>query len=123
LQRSGHDLDFTDPNGGRYLRVAWTDQPGPDPAARWREYSQSFATRYPSARTIGISKNFDFKGWKASAWEYTYSSGGSVLHAVDLALVNGTYGFALNFQTRDADWASSQTIFEAFKQSFQPPPS
>jgi serine/threonine protein kinase len=123
LQRSGHDLDFTDPNGGRYLRIAWTDQPGPDPAARWREYSKSFATRYPDARTLDISKNFTFKGWKASAWEYTYSSGGTLLHAVDLALVNGTYGFALNFQTRDADWASSQSIFEALKQSFQPPPS
>jgi hypothetical protein len=35
--------------------------------------------------------------------------------------VNGTYGFALNFQTHDSDWISSQDIFTAFKQSFQPP--
>jgi hypothetical protein len=116
-----HVYDFTDPGGGRYLRVAWTTTPGPDPAARWRQYSKSFATRYPDVHTIDISKNFTFKGWKASAWEYTYSAGGSLLHAVDLALVNGTYGFALNFQTHDADWISSQSIFEAFKESFQPP--
>jgi serine/threonine protein kinase len=119
--RDSHDLDFDDPSGGRYLRVAWTTTPGPDPAARWREYSKSFGARYPNYRTIGISPNFSFKGWKASAWEYTYSSGGTLLHAVDLALVNGTYGFALNFQTHDSDWASSQSIFKAFKQSFIPP--
>jgi eukaryotic-like serine/threonine-protein kinase len=120
-QRDSHVYDFVDPNGGRYLRVAWTTTPGPDPAARWREYSKSFGARYANYRTIGISKNFTFKGWKASAWEYTYSAGGTLLHAVDLALVNGTYGFALNFQTHDADWAASQPIFDAFKQSFQPP--
>jgi eukaryotic-like serine/threonine-protein kinase len=119
--RDSHDIDFVDPSGGRYLRVAWTTTPGPDPAARWREYSRSFGSRYPNYRTIGISPNFRFKGWKASAWEYTYSAGGSLLHAVDLALVNGTYGFALNFQTHDSDWASSQSIFKAFKQSFIPP--
>jgi tRNA A-37 threonylcarbamoyl transferase component Bud32 len=120
-QRDSHDLDFSDPHGGRYLRVAWTTTPGPDPAARWREYSKSFGARYPNYRTISISPNFTFKGWKASAWEYTYSDGGSLLHAVDLALVNGTYGFALNFQTHDSDWVSSQDIFTAFKQSFVPP--
>jgi eukaryotic-like serine/threonine-protein kinase len=120
-QRDSHDLDFSDPSGGRYLRVAWTTTPGPDPAARWREYSKSFGARYANYHTIRISPNFRFKGWKASAWEYTYSDGGSLLHAVDLALVNGTYGFALNFQTHDSDWAASQDIFRAFKQSFQPP--
>jgi hypothetical protein len=119
--RASHVYDFTDPNGGRYLRVAWTTTPGPNPKARWKQYSKSFATRYPDAHTLGISKNFTFKGWKASAWEYTYTDGGSLLHAVDLALVNGTYGFALNFQTHDTDWASSQDIFRAFKRSFQPP--
>jgi hypothetical protein len=119
--RDSHDVDLVDPSGGRYLRVAWTTTPGPDPAARWEEYSKSFGSRYPNYRTIGISPNFRFKGWKASAWEYTYSSGGTLLHAVDLALVNGTYGFALNFQTHDSDWVSSQHIFKAFKQSFVPP--
>jgi hypothetical protein len=121
VQRDSHVYDFVDPNGGRYLRVAWTTTPGPDPAARWQEYSKSFGARYPNYRTIGISQNFSFKGWKASAWEYTYSAGGTLLHAVDLALVNGTYGFALNFQTHDADWVASQPLFDAFKQSFQPP--
>jgi tRNA A-37 threonylcarbamoyl transferase component Bud32 len=120
-RRDSHVYDFSDPNGGRYLRVAWTTTPGPDPAARWRAYSKSFGARYANYRTIGISRNFSFKGWKASAWEYTYSDGGSLLHAVDLALVNGTYGFALNFQTHDADWRSSQGIFRAFKRSFRPP--
>jgi eukaryotic-like serine/threonine-protein kinase len=119
--RDSHDLDFTDPTGGRYLRVAWTTTPGPNPAARWREYSKSFGAGHEDYRTLRISPNFTFKGWKASTWEYTYSSGGALLHAVDLALVNGTYGFALNFQTHDSDWTSSQQLFDAFKQSFQPP--
>jgi hypothetical protein len=119
--RDSHDVDLVDPAGGRYLRVAWTTTPGPDPAARWEEYSKSFGSRYPNYRTIGISPNFRFTGWTASAWEYTYSSGGTLLHAVDLALVNGRYGFALNFQTHDSDWVSSQHIFKAFKQSFVPP--
>ena len=101
--------------------MAWTTTPGPNPAARWREYSRTFGARHTDYRTIGISHNFTFKGWKASSWEYTYSSGGTVLHAVDLALVNGTYGFALNFQTHESDWLSSQPVFDAFKESFRPP--
>ena len=110
--------DFRDPNSGAKLRVGWTDEPGSSPVARWREYSKTFAAAHPGYREIAIRPT-TYKGYKAATWEFTYPSGGVVLHAVDLGFVTGDYGYALLFQTREEDWARSQPLFAAFQRSFR----
>jgi hypothetical protein len=116
--------DFRDPDSTTYLRVDWTDTPGDSPEGAWKQLEQSFAARHSGYEGLGITPT-TYKGMDAAAWEFEYSDGGARLHAVDLGFVtkNGSYGFALNFQTLDEDWESSQDLFEAFKASFEPPSS
>jgi eukaryotic-like serine/threonine-protein kinase len=124
VQPGPHDstsIDIEDPNGGTYLRVDWTDTPGPSPQAAWEAYAPDFAATHPGYQEIQITPT-TFKGYPASVWEFTYSSGGALLHAIDLGFVIGDeYGFALNFQTREEDWAQSKELFDAFQKSFRPP--
>ena len=116
----GTRTDITDPNTGSYLRLDWTDTPGPSPEGAWQSLSQSFGARHEAYQEIRIEPT-TFKGLDAAIWEYAYSSRGARLHAVNLGMVTGTHGFALNFQTSEDRWEASQSQFEAFKASFQIP--
>ncbi len=112
--------DFRDPRTGAFLRVDWTDQPGPDPVAAWESYSDDFAAQHEGYREIRIDPA-DFQGYEAAEWEFTFREGGTTLHALDLGFVTGDHGFALFFQAPEAAWADMQDEFEAFKASFRPP--
>jgi hypothetical protein len=113
-------VDFRDPASGTYMRVDWTDTPGDDPEQAWRDFAPDFAASHENYEEIQITPT-TFQGYTAAIWEFTYSEGGTDLHAVDLGFVTGDYGFALNFQTHAENWDASQDIFEAFKASFQAP--
>ena len=116
--------DFVDPASSTYLRVDWTDEPGDDPVAAWESFEGDFASSHEGYERITIEP-MTFKDMEAAWWEFTYTDGGAQLHAVDLGFVtsDGTYGFALNFQTAEEDWAGSQDIFQAIQDSFQAPSS
>lgn len=113
--------DFRDSTTGTYMRVAWTDAPGDDVIGRLEEIEADFSSRKADYVRDRIEPVDFLEGWEAGEWEYTYEEGGTILHAVNLQFVNGEYGFALNFQTRDQNWDVSQEIFEDFKASFVPP--
>ena len=116
----GTRTDITDPSTGTYLRVDWTDTPGPSPEGAWESLSQSFGARHEAYEEIRIEPT-TFKGLDAAIWEYAYSARGARLHAVNLGMVTDRHGFALNFQTSEDRWEASQSQFEAFKASFQVP--
>jgi len=111
--------DIRDPRTGSYLRIDWTDAPGPSPVGAWRDFSKTFASRQQDYTEVRIEPT-TYKGLDAAIWEYTYSSRGGRLHAVNLGMVTGKYGFALNFQSNDELWQESQGVFEAFKSAFEP---
>ncbi len=111
--------DIRDPRTGSYLRVDWTDTPGPSPVGAWQDFSKTFASRQQDYREVRIEPT-TYKGADAAIWEYTYSSRGGRLHAVNLGMVTGRYGFALNFQTNEEFWQGSQDVFERFKAAFEP---
>jgi serine/threonine protein kinase len=118
---TSNSTDFTDPETGSYLRVDWRSPPGDDAAAAWEASSDAFGASHENYQEIRIDPT-EYNGWKAAEWEYSYSDGGADLHAINLGfIVNEEYGFALNFQTHEENWAASQDLFEAFKASFQPP--
>jgi serine/threonine protein kinase len=120
IPRNSHTIDFRDPGTGAYMRVAWTDEPGPDPQARWEEYSRSFAASHEAYHEIKIDST-TFHGMKASNWEFTFVDGGAELHANDLGFVNTEWGFALFFQTPVDSWESFQDDRRAFEDSFEAP--
>jgi hypothetical protein len=116
----GTRTDITDPRTRSYLRIDWTDTPGPSPEGAWEAQSRSFGSRHGRYDEIRIDPT-SYKGFDAAVWEYAYSAGGARLHAVNLGFVTGTHGFALNFQTHEQRWDGSQDLFEAFKASFRVP--
>ena len=122
VERNGTLTDFRHPESGAYLRVDYTSSPGPSAEQAWRELEPRFAAENPNYRRIRIAGT-TFKGFEAAIWEFTYTGRGVPLRAIDLGFVTGPYGFALNFQTRAADWEDMQDVFEAFKDSFRPPPA
>ena len=114
--------DFSDPASSTYLRVDWTDEPGPDAAAAWEQQASTFSQDHANYQEITIEET-SFKGADTAAiWEFTYDEGGATLHALDLGFADDRYGFALYFQTLEEDWAASQETFEQIKRSFRPPP-
>lgn len=103
---------------GRYLLVDWTDRPGQDAAAAWEEQAASYSRRHANYREIRIERT-EFRDFPTAAiWEWTYSSRGADLHAINLGFADDNWGMALNFQTRANDWQSSADTFESFKATF-----
>jgi serine/threonine protein kinase len=114
----GSSVRFQD-GSGRYLLVDWTSTPGQDAVAAWRELAAGFSKAHEGYREIRMEPT-TFQDFRTAAiWEYSYRAGGTDLHAIDFGFANDKRGFALNFQTREKDWASSQELFESFKQAFQ----
>ena len=109
--------DFREPGTGTYLRVDWTDKPGSSAQRAWEEFEPKFASRQTGYRRVHIVPT-TYKGYEnASEWEYRYAG----VHAINLGVVTGEYGFALNFQTSESAWESSQPTFERMKRHFVPP--
>lgn len=114
----GSSVRFQD-GAGKYLLVDWTDAPGQDAVAAWRALAAGFSQRHEGYREIRIEPT-TFRDFRTAAiWEYSYRAGGTDLHAIDLGFANDKHGFALNFQTPEKDWTSSQELFETFKRTFQ----
>ncbi len=111
-------IDFRDPATGAFLRVEWTDQPGPDVAADWRNQAAGFAARDASYAEIGIAP-VEYRDYDAALWEFRHGSG-ETLHTGNLGIITNGKGFALMFRTPESRWAALQPVFEQFKQAFQP---
>lgn len=119
--RSANAVDFREPgNTGRYLRVGFTDTPGPDPKAAWEAGAPAFAASHGGYEQIRI-EDTTYRSYDAAIWEYRWRAS-NLLHAVNLGFVTGGKGYALNFQTREPDWERSRELFEAIKERFEPAP-
>jgi eukaryotic-like serine/threonine-protein kinase len=112
--------DFVDPDTGTYLRVDWTNDPGPSPEAAWEQQSDGFAQTHDDYVEIRLDPTV-YRGFDAALWEYSYSEGGADFHAYNLGFVTPEYGFALNFQTRSENWDESQPLFDRFQEGFRIP--
>src|SRR5690606_30175629 len=111
-------IDFRDPATGAFLRVEWTDQPGPDVVADWRNQAASFSARGASYVELGIVP-VDDRDYDAALWEFRHGSS-ETLHTGNLGMVTNGKGFALMFRTPESQWEALQPVFEQFKQAFQP---
>ena len=118
VERRGERIvDLVEPGTGTYLRIDWTDEPGPSPVGAWERQEQSFSKKegYERLRMEATT----YQGHDAALWEYRYRAEGEDLHAYNLGFVTDDRGFALNFQTREENWAASQPLWEDFKAKFE----
>ncbi|MDP9069151.1 MAG: serine/threonine protein kinase [Actinomycetota bacterium] len=109
--------DFKEAGTGRYLRIDYTETPGPDAYDQIEQSGEpSFASRHPDYERVQLTETTFAGTDNAALWEYTYEG----QHAYNLQFVtaDGEYGFALNFQTPEDQWDESQDLWESFKASF-----
>lgn len=118
---SGIHTDFRDPVSGAYLRVDHVEPPGPSAVGAWQDQEKSFAPQHPGYQRLQLVPA-TYDGFPGAIWEFTYSGGSNLLHALDLGFITPGHGFALYFQTRDTDWQRLQPVFDSFKSSFRAPP-
>jgi hypothetical protein len=111
-------IDFVDAATGSLLRVEWTDSPGSDPVAAWRELAPRFASNNANYEEIGIGAA-SYRDYAAALWEFRHGAG-ETLHTGNLGFVTNDRGYALMFRTPEGAWAAGQSVFDQFKQTFQP---
>lgn len=112
-------VDFVDPDSGAYMRVDWTNTPGPSPIGAWEAYEPDFEATHANYRRISMTEG-TFKGFDASPWLYTWGDE-TTYQALNLGFVTGEYGFALNFQTPADLWDDYADELETFKATFVAP--
>jgi serine/threonine protein kinase len=123
--RVDHDGDtrteLHDESSPTVLRIEWQQDPQVDPVTAEQQASQQVAAErrdYQQARL----EPAEFKGLPAALLEYTYRDDDRTWHVLELAMRAPRQHVAMAIRTRDRDWGQGWALFEAFKQSFVPPP-
>lgn len=116
-RRDDTRTDIRDPASATYLRLDWTDDPKPDALEDWLNYEETFGSAHPGYERIRLERT-TFKGEPAAIWEYAYETDDGRVHAYNLNVAGQDYGYALNFQTREADWEAHRPLFDAFAGSY-----
>ncbi|HUR04224.1 MAG TPA: hypothetical protein VM347_16885, partial [Nonomuraea sp.] len=112
---------YKDTSTGRTLRVSMTASGGgkADAVQDRRDQAASFARSHDGYRELSIAKA-DYRGLEAADWEFTYASGGAVLHALSRVFVIDGRGYSLYFQTRSTDdWSDALDDFDKIAASFK----
>jgi hypothetical protein len=110
--------DFRDPATGTFVRVEWTDTPGPDAAGAWREAEPGFRSRNANYEPLGIAE-VPYRDYPAAMWEFRHGSG-ETLHTGNLGFIAAGRGYALMLRAPESQWTAVQPTFEQFKQTFLP---
>ncbi|CAN5743650.1 hypothetical protein BH23ACT10_BH23ACT10_24680 [soil metagenome] len=117
VDRPGNLIDIRDPQTGTYLRLDFVAARR-DPVGAWEEFEPAFADRFAGYRRIGIEPT-TYKGDPAALWEYRYRSGGADLHAYNLGVNADDFGFALNLQARQGNFAAARELWPYFLASYE----
>jgi eukaryotic-like serine/threonine-protein kinase len=117
---TAYRTDFVDPASSAFIRVEWTDEPGPDPVEAWRSQARTFAAQQQGYEELRIAPAV-FKGHPSAEWEFRYLDRGVLRHALDLGMVTGRYGAALFAVAPETNWPQLQTLLTTFRATFEPP--
>ncbi|MFE0625372.1 protein kinase [Streptomyces sp. NPDC058864] len=105
------------------VQVDWTTTPGTDAAAAWRDQEPRSRGSYPGYQQLFI-KTIDYRGYRTAAdWQFTFTSGGTKMRAVNRGfVVDGKHGYAILFTAPAADWDSpkTQAMLASFFNTFKP---
>lgn len=116
------EINFSGPQPGYIIRVAWTHRPQPDAYADWQSQSTGKSSDDPGYHLIGITR-VDYRGWNTADWEFVDTADGGLDHYLDRGFIvkPGQLGFAIEILGPDANWTTVQpTLWPALTQTFQP---
>jgi molecular chaperone DnaK len=118
--RSGSNVCFTDPHGGRFLAVGQWTQPDGDMAGYVARKERQLAPTLPGYQKVKIAPTDYFDA--AVEWEFTYTAhGGDKMRARTVALVApGHRGYAILWCTYDSIWQNNLTDYSLVLGGFRP---
>ena len=117
-------IRFRDPDSAASLLVAQTDEPKDDPVADWQDQERTVSQRLDDYALVGDISGAELRGWQTADWEFTYSSDGLDLHALNRNLITtpGEQAYALLWTVPADQWEESEDDFQVVFDSFQPRP-
>ncbi len=113
--------ELRDESSPMVLRIDWQQDPQVDPVTAEQQASQDHAAErkdYSQARL----EPADFKGLPAAVLEFTFREHDETWHVLELGMRAPRHHVAMAIVARDREWGQGWALFEAFKQSFVPPP-
>jgi serine/threonine protein kinase len=123
IDRDGDNrTELHDESSPTFLRIQWTQDPQADPVTAEQQASQAYGedlNDYSQARL----EPADFKGLPAALLEFTFREDDETWHVLELGIRSPRHHVAMAIVARDRDWGQGWALFEAFKQSFVPPPA
>jgi serine/threonine protein kinase len=114
-------IELRDESSPTFLRIRWQQDPQVDPVTAEQQASQAYGedlNDYSQARL----EPADFKGMRAALLEFTFREDDETWHVLELGMRAPRHHVAMAIVARDRDWGQGWALFEAFKQSFVPPP-
>jgi eukaryotic-like serine/threonine-protein kinase len=122
IDRDGDtQIELRDESSPTFLRIRWQQDPQVDPVTAEQQASQAYGedlNDYSQARL----EPADFKGLQAALLEFTFREDDETWHVLELGMRAPRHHVAMAIVARDRDWGTGWALFEAFKQSFVPPP-
>jgi actin-like ATPase involved in cell morphogenesis len=118
--RSGPNVCFTDPHGGRFLAVGQWTQPDQDMVGYVTRKESQLAATLPGYQKVQIKPTDYFDA--AAEWEFTYTDrAGDRMRARTVALVApGHRGYAILWCTYDSIWQNNLTDYSLVLGGFRP---
>ena len=118
--RSGPNVCFTDPHGGRFLAVGQWAQPDKDMVGYVTRKEKQIAATLPGYQKVQIKPTDYFDA--AAEWEFTYiDRAGDRMRARTVALVApGHRGYAILWCTYDSIWQNNLTDYSLVLGGFRP---
>jgi hypothetical protein len=107
-------VEFHDPDEPRRFVRVQVDRDAQDPLEAWQQTEESFKARHGDDRyrRIALERTRLRDRWRAAAWEFTYRLAGRPTRVYDLAVTTGTRRYAVQFQSDEADWPSTEPVLE-----------
>jgi hypothetical protein len=118
---------FAGPGGAKgthtRLQIDWTGKPGTDAAANWRSEESAVKGKFPGYHRVRLTA-VDYRGYRTAAdWEFTYTSGGTTMHALNRGFVTDAHhGYAIYLTAPDSGWHGGHTahMLQTFLKTFKP---
>jgi eukaryotic-like serine/threonine-protein kinase len=118
------DVQFTGPQPGFAVVVAWTDAPKPDALADWQQQAAVKAATDSSYRQISVSRA-SYRGYNAADWQFTDIYQGTLTRVIDRTFIvrQGQLAYAVELSGPASQWpAVYASVWQGLMNSFQPAP-
>jgi tRNA A-37 threonylcarbamoyl transferase component Bud32 len=113
---------FTAPSGYPNLLIETQEKAGPSAIAAWRSLEPDVRAKSPGYRLLSIRAADGGDGTNAAIYEFTVTSGGRTVRALDFGVVRNGHGYALLWRVPENQWQDELSLMRTIFATFRPGP-